>query len=361
MGLLPITSKLLPFRARNLAYLAEVAALTRAATGVVRVLENRPSKQKDDQLTQNEKRQALAERCFVEIFGTAAYMTFLHLGQDMVDRIQAHLDDTPIPKLDLDKTKLPEKIRDLLKELKLEIQDINTLIDKNFSPEHMGTAHETSQKRAGLLYRVLYEDETGHKATLASLKSRIEDEAATRLGADKVTQKVAEDVKELFSKFSEHFGELEHFASKNNAWAASAIITGVFLSATVGGSVTQWMNDYLVAPGAKKWLDKNFIAGKFRPITGHAQTVTPAGHQHAAKPGASATHTTTLPATASPSVINPFNTAASNPLLPNTPAPIAPVYLPNPKMQPPAAAFAASALPRPYTTPLPNATFGGQS
>ena len=360
MGLLPITSKLLPFRARNLAYLAEVAALTRAATGVVRVLENRPSKQKDDKLSPNEKRQALLERCFVEIFGTAAYMAFLHLGQDAVDHIQAHFDNTPIPKLD--KAKLSagvlEKIELTLKDLNLDVDRFNELIEKLYHPEHIGPGHELTQKRTGLLYRVLYEDEkTGQKATLASLKAMIEKKAA-----DKVPEKVSEDIQKLFKQLNKDFGELEHFAGKNNVWAASAILTGVFLSATVGGSVTQWMNDYLVAPGAKKWLNKNFIAGKLKPVTEHlAPVLNPAPPLQGVKPAANDNHTLQPHAAVATTPINPFNVAASNPVLPPNPPPIAPVYLPNPKMQPPAAAFAASALPRPYTTPLPNLTFGGRS
>lgn len=345
--MLPITSKLLPFRARNLAYLAEVAALTRMTTGVVRVMENRPSQQKDDKLSQNEKRQALAERFFVEIVGTAGYMAFLHLGQDLADKVQACLDKTPIPQID--HKNIPAKIQESLNKLNLHVNDFNALIEKLYCPESTGPKCKLQDKRSGLIYRVLYENEkTGKKATLGNLQTLVQEKALT-LTQTPDSSAIANEVKQLLT----HFEDLEKFATRNNVWAAGAILTGVLMSATVGGSVTQWMNDNLIGPGAKELLKKRFANGQAKPAP---KTVTPIAATLASQQP--------LVQTANPALaqnaVNPFNFAAINAPLPPNPPPHTPVYLPNPKMQPPAAAFAANALPKPYSTPLPSPMFGGR-
>jgi hypothetical protein len=355
LGMLPITSKLLPVRARNVAYLAEVAALTRIVTGVVRVVENRPSQQKDTQLSQNEKRQAIAERFFVEILGTAGYMTFLHLGQDLVDKVQAEIrKKAPLPKA------LTAELEAKIDKLGFQVGEFNTLIEKLYNPHA-----NVDKPYSGMLYRVLYEDELHEngklislpKATLASLQKKIIEELQARsphkneAALELIQQNAVRDFKEVLK----HFKDLENFACKNNIWAGAGILTGVVLSATVGGTLTQWMNDRLVAPTAKKWLNKKYAAGQAKP----AAPVAPAIHKASAGDAASVAPAASSPALSQAAPLNPFNFSTMTMPLPPNPPPIAPVYLPNPKMQPPGAAFAANVLPRPYSTPLPNPMSGG--
>ena len=339
---LPITSKLLPFRWRNLVYLAEVAALTRMATGVARVLENRPSQQKDKRLSQNEKRQALTERFFVEILGTMGYMGFLHLGQDLVDKASAVWGKaTKIPSFDLLPDNEKKVLQEALGKLHLQITDLDKALKEVYNPQGLPVKNE----RKGLIYRVLYEhkDATGKvvpKATLASVHENIvaksvqESIVAQSKG---LNRKVLQNDIDAVRNAIESSSVLREFAGSNNKWAATAILTGVGLSALVGGTVTQWMNDRVIAPSAKKWLNKNFIAGALKPGANPQQKN--ATNQNPARPAA--------PVAAA----NPFNFPPAM-AAEHHQQPIAPVYLPNPKMQPPATAFGAKALPRPYTTPL---------
>jgi hypothetical protein len=358
---MPITSKLLPFRARNLAYLAEVAALTRIATGVMRVYENRPSKQTNPLVTPNEKRQALAERFFVEIFGTAGYMAFLHMGQDMVGALYDGLHNKkPLPKLI---AKQGTEIDKALKSLHLEVGKFNQLIEELYHPNNQSS---------GVIYRVLYEDESHNAAGKFVLRPR-----ANMAGLKKlIIRDVLKDVKkefpqktpaELNAQIAEDFKmvlhgceDLKKFATKNNIWASSGILTGVIMSALVGGTLTQWMNDRLVAPTTKKWLNKKFQPLPVKAVQPALPSATP-GAVNAAQ-NLNAVSVTPSPVALPQTPANAFNFFANNAALPPNPPPIAPVYLPNPKMQPPATAFSANTLPMPYTSPMPYSrpTFGGR-
>lgn len=346
---MPITSKLLPFRASNLVYLAEVAAITRLATGVMRVYENRPSQQKNPNVTPSEKRQALAERFFVEIIGTAGYMAFLHMGQDLVGALYDRVyKKTALPKLS---DEAGAKLKAHLDTLKLDVGKFNKLIEELYHPDKLQDGKPTS----GLIYRVLYEDEVKDaqgkfvarpRANMNGLKKLIikkfKEDFPNELPPE-LDKTVAKELKNILGGCE----ELRNFATKNNAWASAGIITGVALSAFVGGTITQWANDRVVAP----WLSRKFNDKAIKPI----QPQLPA-------PGI-ARAVAQMPSQAmAQNPVNAFNIFANNTVLPPNPPPITPVYLPNPKMQPPATAFSANTLPRPYTSPIPYSrpSFGGR-
>jgi hypothetical protein len=379
LGSLYITSQLLPSRWRKVVYLFEVAALTRMLTGMARVWENRPSQQRDDRMSKNEKRQALAERFFVEILGTMGYMAFLHLGQDVVDKVYTGIRKPKIPSFSEWERTCPEKFNALqlkLGKLGLTVQQFDEKIKELYLNQ--------SNKPSGLLHRVLYEhdmplknrdskliDKAGkeipkggkpvmvaEKATLARLQEKITECATPSLDPDKVKK----DFQKIVTGTDGLLVDLEKFASQNNKWAAGAILFGVSLSALVGGTVTQWMNDRMVAPQAKNWLGKHFANDSVKPALTQKINQTLASVGNLKFPPASAflsqgKNFVPSPPTPAAQPPNPFNFSQLG-----APQPIAPVYLPNPKMQPPATAFGARTLPRPYTTPLPSYSgprFGG--
>jgi len=350
--MLPITAQLLPIRWRNVIYLAEVAALTRLATGVARVLQNQPSRQKDPTLAPNEKRQAMIERFFVEIVGTIGYMGFLHVGQDLVDKIYNKCAKPKIPAFSEWEQTHPAKFANLSKalgEFGLTVQKFDQKIKELYEGE--------KGKTSGLLYRVLYDHESTdgknkvvEKATLARLQEKIA-ESAPHLSQENVTKQ--------FNEVLKHAEGLKEFALKNNKWAAAAIITGVGISALIGGMVTQWMNDRLVAPQTKQFLRKKFPEGsriihhikKTKVLNSMGTLFTPHVQNRMFVQNG-------LPQSAP---MNPFNAQAGfNPTMPTLQpynnAPVFPVYAPNqmgnPKTQPHAAMFGGKPLPRPYTTPL---------
>jgi hypothetical protein len=346
-------------------YLAEVAALTRIATGVMRVLENRPSKQKDPRLSQNEKRQALMERIFVEIVGTFGYMSFLHLGQDLVNGIYGRLGA-------LDPVHLTDDAKQMLAKYKLEVKHFDDIINDTFGAHAVdGNAALT---RKDLIARVLYGETVKteiapnqfvqkpyKKANLATLKDNLE--AAIQKHNPHLDLKPAgKDLKEVqgaVTHLIENCESLQKFARQNNKLACGAILMGVVLSAAIGGTVIQWMNDRIVAPSAKKWLSKRY-KNDGPPANAQKEAAPVAPHQ----PPTFLASGSVAPF---PPVNAPVNTPVATPALqpaglnlvspaPQLPTPaFAPVYLPNPKMQPPASAFAVNALASPYRMP----TVGG--
>lgn len=366
---LPITSQLLPFRWRNLVYLAEVAALTRMATGVARVMENRPSKQNDPRLTKNEKRQALTERFFVEILGTMGYMGFLHIGQDIVDKVYSRTGPKIPTFAQLEKTDIGKynALKTALSQFKLSVEDFDNRIKELYQDKEGRTA--------GLLHRVLYEHERPLKDNASNLlkdesgKTVVVSEKATLARLQDIIVKQAkhsaaplapEEMPKAFQALMKaHCKELTEFASQNNKWAAGAILFGVSLSAFVGGTLTQWMNDRLVAPHAKHWLNKKFVNDSVKPAITQKinQGIATFNNLRFQQPGLQSVRPLANPVAARPAQAiagNPFN---HFPPVTNTPsAAIAPVYLPNPKMQPPATAFGARTLPRPYSTQLSSYT-----
>lgn len=338
----PITGKLWP-SSRNLMYMAEVAVLTRIATGIMRVMENRPSKQTDPKLSKNEKRQALVERFFVEIIGTVGYMGFLHLGQDLVDKLYSRLVVT-IPKIDV--TKLPEQsqknLNRLIKDFKLGIDkieqldyELNRMVrDVYVSPQaKLGHGKETQD----MLYRVLYGTDitftlkNGEKQTFQSAKANL----GTLKDRFKVEYQHLPDFKAQEHKLDEAFGKiirevepLKKFAMRNNTWGSLAILSGVALSAWIGGTCIQKLCDGPVASTTKKMLNNKYKKD---------------AHVVSSKPAQE---------TPAPKTLSLVSEAP--PLLPpqaqqTAPPNMAPVYLPNPK-QPTATPFAANTLAFPYVS-----------
>lgn len=342
----PITSKLWP-SSRNLMYMAEVAVLTRIATGIMRVMENRPSKQKDPRLSQNEKRQALVERFFVEIIGTAGYMGFLHIGQDLVDKLYSRMITKTLPKINFAELNQQnrENLNKVLQEFKLGIDKIETLNDH--INQMMKDVYQSPKAKLGkgrdtqdMLYRVLYGDDitftlgNGQKRTFSNTKANL----ATLKERFKAEFEHLPEFKGQASKLDEAFGQIlkevgpmKQFAMRNNVWGSLAILCGVAMSAAVGGSVIQKMCDGPVASTTKKWLNDNYKKDS------HAGD----------KPAEQKEVATAAPKPLSliseaPPLLSPAQLQSQT-----VPPPMAPVYLPNPK-QPTATPFAANTMAFPY-------------
>lgn len=346
----PITSKLWP-SSRNLMYMAEVAVLTRIATGIMRVMENRPSKQKDPRLSQNEKRQALVERFFVEIIGTAGYMGFLHIGQDLVDKLYSRMITKSIPNIDFSKLTQQnrEKLQQVLHDFHLGIERIETLNehlnqmmkDVYRSPQaKLGKGRETQD----MLYRVLYGDDItftmgngqkktfyNAKANLATLKERFKAEFQHLPGF----QGQGHKLDEAFGNIVKEVEPIKQFAMKNNTWGSLAILGGVALSAWIGGTFIQKMCDGPVASSTKKWLNNYF------PKDSHGADKPAENKETAAAPKPLSL------VSEAPPLVPPAHVLSQAPV----PPAMAPVYLPNPK-QPTATPFAANTLAFPYQTHL---------
>lgn len=218
---LPITRKLNPFNRRNLLYLAEIAVLTRLMTAVVRVDQNRPSRLKDPRLTDNEKRLAFIERFFVEILGTVGYMIALHLGQDITSKF-----------FEKKATMKPPQLADDLVDLgKAQTAKINEAITKVYGNQRQGMVHR-------ILYgEVLKEGEKTvvQKASLSALRKELGEE--------------------LFTKARPY---VDDFARRANVAASISVLGGVVLSALFGGFVTQWINDRVASPAARRYLTRKF-------------------------------------------------------------------------------------------------------
>lgn len=374
---LPITSKLMPLNLRNVAYLAEAAVLTRVMTGIVRVIENQPQKNKDVNTTSNQKRQAMIERSFVEIVGTLGYMAFLHLGQDMVSKIYENRIKPRIPQVaNIQCEKKKAEVLKALTQLGCDVQKFDHMVKTLYAP-YKGSGSESKD----LIKRVLYgqvmpeivreeKDKTVihprlminncYKANLTTLKIELfkQPEIISHLNntlyPESQNLQVVKDMAQIEKLFDKNyrkligkFDSLQNFAKNNNRWASCGILFGVGLSALVGGTVLQWVNDRLVAPTAKNILVKKFgeppspgltkgnVANPLLPVEPNKRR----GWMSAATSNIA----TAPPLSISPSEIFPSNSGhAGN----------APVYLPNPKVQAPGAAFSAHALNRSYANPL---------
>lgn len=241
----PITAKLNAFAGmRNLAYLAEIAALTRMMTGVVRVLQNKPSKFKDPNLSQNQKRQAFLERFFVEIIGTSGYIFFLHLGQDLFAKLfeaRAKLQKLPY---------LAATTQGLTKN---EIALANEAIRDVYGPHSAGFRHEGQ----GLIYRVLYGDELQREAevTIGDEVKKVTQSVVQKANLSTLHEKLGD---ELFAKVRQAAPHLDQFTRSINKAASVSVLGGVVLSALYGGVMTQWVNDRVIAPIFKKFLKKRY-------------------------------------------------------------------------------------------------------
>ncbi len=231
----PITAKLNPLAGlHNVGYLLEIAVLTRVITSLVRVWQNKPSKINDPRLTPNQKRQALLERAFVELLGTLGYIISLHLGQDLFAKA--------FEKGWLGRKMSIPTIAENLPGLKAgEAAIANDAIKEVFG-----------KNTNGLICRVLYGtalDKEGksifHRATLSTLLKALQ----LRMG------EVSGE-----SVFNHIRPAVERLTRPANLAASLTILGGIITSALLGGLVTQWVNDRIVAPFLSKTLTR--IYGK---------------------------------------------------------------------------------------------------
>lgn len=222
---LPITQKLIP-RRENLVYLAESAVLTRLAIAGMRTWQNAPSKNKNPDQSTLEKYNSLWERFFVEILGTAGYMTFMHLGQDLMAKVlesRKSLNPTELLKqLENSKTiqgMTPDQRAKILPELSKALEKV------------FGTSSQN------IVSKVLYEN-----ANLASFWKTL-------------------DHPELLNT-PEFRGIVEKFASQLNRCGSLTLLSGIGAGVLFGGVIVQWMNDRFIGPVVEPFLAQVFGFGE---------------------------------------------------------------------------------------------------
>ncbi|WP_303673404.1 hypothetical protein [Vampirovibrio chlorellavorus] len=321
-------------------YLAEVAVLTRLATGLTRVLENRPSKQKNPTLSEGQKKQAMAERFFVEILGTMGYMACLHLGQDLVDgltrckdRVLKFSDESLVKDLkSLDESQF-SGIKKMLDKLNITVNDLDAKLKESVAETYgpQGSAFKSP------VFKTLYEHElpgSTDKKTLLGKANLVTVKNQFKKKVEQVAEKsgVALEHQQLDAALSKIVNEvkpLKDFAKRNNQLAVLGIFTGVVGSALVGGSLTQWMNDRVIAPSAKKFFNRKQQKKGAIPLAASPLSPVPSAASDPA-----VTHKA-LSLVSAPSVM---------PLVPPVP-----VYLPNPKTQARPPIFKAQ---QPVLTPM---------
>ncbi len=267
----PISMKLNVLNRENWAYLLLTAVLTRMVIGLMRINENRPVKNKDPNLTQNQKRQAFLERFFVEFGGTAAYIGALHLGQDVMAKVFEHTSS----KLDLNALQLPYPEPHGCPPHGLsraEIDHINLGMKEVFG-KVQADGKTFALDNQGLIYRALFGQKVGNKtvkANLVGLRENLEgkatglyEKAAKAYGAtpESLMKTGAKDTLAVTG------GRLAELAMSLNRYSNWSIAAGVGLSALFGGLVTQRVNDNVVAPQARRWLTRSFREGNVLPAT----------------------------------------------------------------------------------------------
>lgn len=343
---MPITAKLWPNKLGKLTYLAEVAALTRLATGVMRVLENRPSKQKDPNMSESEKRQAMAERFFVEIFGTIGYMICLHLGQDLTDAVVNHTTDQgksilqQIKKAGLLKNgpaEVQAQAKNLASQLGTDVEKLEQSLQKAVKDVY----GENGCK--DLIFKFLHGEETQSgkvtKASFAQVKTEFKKEFKD--GLSKLGESGDAKVDEAFKLIVNEVQPLKRLAQRGNRLGIAGIVAGVLTSAVVGGTVTQWVNDRLIAPSAKKFFTRKEIQ---KSIQKNAMS-------------APQNKTMTIPQPPQPLSLISEAPTLPTPAMLMPQAPVLPAYLPNPKIQSGGALFAARAF-NPPSLARPGGPFG---
>jgi len=237
--LFPITAKLNPLRPANLPYLATSAIIARIGVAAIRVNENKPSKNENPELTRNEKRQALLERFFVEGVGTFLFTVVpLHLGQDLMNRaVEKTAKSLTIPQMREHRAVSIE-----------EREKINQAILKVFGRQKEGEQAFVADS-TGLISRMLF----GKPITLPNGKK-----GSVRASLSNLRKELGDP---LYGKAMEHLPELTKFSMHLNRYGCLSLMAGVLFSATLGGVVTQRLNDTVVAPAAKSWLNKQFPDG----------------------------------------------------------------------------------------------------
>jgi hypothetical protein len=241
--LFPITAKLNPLRPANLPYLATSAIIARIGVAAIRVNENKPSKNENPELTRNEKRQALLERFFVEGVGTFLFTVVpLHLGQDLMNKaVEKTAKALTIPQMREHRAVSTE-----------EREQINQAILKVFGRQKEGE-HGFTADSTGLISRMLF----GKPITLPDGKK-----GSIRASLSSLRKELGDP---LYGKALEHLPELTKFSMHLNRYGCLSLMAGVLFSATLGGVVTQRLNDTVVAPAAKSWLNKQFPDGSKKP------------------------------------------------------------------------------------------------
>jgi hypothetical protein len=297
----------------------------------MRVLENRPSKQKDPDISGAQKKQSMVERFFVEICGTMGYMLCLHLGQDLVDKL-ADLSDR---RQELDFLNQKDNLfkgveqnpefKATLEKLQITINDLDQSLRES-AEDVFGKYSLAGKERPNhMIFNTLYDhalpgsEATGSlsgKANLVTVKNRLKDKLIE--GRNELAKSPQLD--EALSKIVNEVRPLKDFVMKNNRLAVLGIAAGVASSAIVGGPLTQWMNDRVIAPSAKKVFTRK-------------------------KPGALLQNAVAQPVDIEPKSFSVVSAAPEWPMLPNHGGMGPPVYLPNPKTQGPSSGFMMPVFP----------------
>jgi hypothetical protein len=230
----PITAKLNPITASNLTYLATSSIIARLGVAVIRVNENKPSKNNNPQLTQNQKRQSVIERAFVELVGTLLFTVLpLHIAQDAINHfLEKNSKSLQIPQMD-DSHPVPAAER----------EKINQAILKIYGPQKKDLSGFTHDSQ-GIIFRMLY----GKQVTSPSEKSTV-----IRATLSRLRQELGDG---LYGKMMTHLPEMEKFTMRLNRYSCLSLFGSVLFSAFFGGVVTQRMNDNVVAPLTKDLLNQ---------------------------------------------------------------------------------------------------------
>jgi hypothetical protein len=189
-------------------YLAESAILSRLSVAVARPWMNRPSNVTDPKLNIDQKRQGFLERAMVELFGTPAYMTVMHLTQDLMGNL-LHKMGVFTPQLHV----------------------------PNLSPQLLERANQTLTAQIGhrgLWGKIIFDAKSVSLTTYLS-------------NLDKVG----------LSVLKEH----PQFMHVTEAWfrrtklaTSATVLSGIIASALFGGVIIQKINDQWFAPLIAKFL-----------------------------------------------------------------------------------------------------------
>lgn len=174
-------------------------------------------------MTPVEKKKAFAERCFVELFGTAAYITLLHLGQDLAAK--------PLEswQKNLVKISRDEAVR--------EVRNGNFKYDAETFAKFFDEVYGDETK--GLIARIGYGEKKSNGQYVQALRRTL---------CEKLNVSPKRATEELPKALS------GNFRAKANLISYLAILFGVLLSTFLGGYGIQWLNDHPF----NVWLRKRY-------------------------------------------------------------------------------------------------------
>lgn len=236
MGLpsFPITAQLKFWKPSNWPYLITAVIMTRLGVAAIRIFENRPSQQKGEGVTPNQKRQAMWERFYVEVPGTLASIIPIHFVSDLASKVFEQSNALQIPQIPDTHIALTAAER----------QKINTSLLEVFGKHAKDGPAKLTQD--GLVFRRLFGEYS------PALKKNVKAQLSTlheELGSA------------LFNKAREAIPSLEKWAVAVNRRSSICTFLGIGAGALASGFGTQWSCDRLWAPFVEKRLSGLYPEG----------------------------------------------------------------------------------------------------